>query len=361
MSSSFGYTPTRRRFLFDIAAVSALLTVPGLGLSAQGRPYRMLLNTTYSGPQSWFFNAEDRGLFKQAGLEIAFTEGEGAYTAARRFTELQQFDIAYGDINSLIETVARTPDKAPRAVFAMFNRSPSAVAVGANSTIKTPKDLEGATLYGHGSDVALQTFPVFCQQNGVDASKVNIVPLPEYGGFLEGIKAMLGKEGKHGFFGYVSTMSAALAEERLVPDEWLRFFTYADYTPDLYGSALMVSQRLIDQEPDKVRALVRAINMGVQAVQQDPTKAVSALLKRNADADLFADELRLRRTLEIEMSHPEGAKLGIGAIDTARFERGISQLVSAKSLPRTPKVSEIFTDQFLPPISERVVALAKPA
>ena len=33
-------------------------------------PLRMILNTFYSGPQAWFFLADDNGYFAEAGLTV---------------------------------------------------------------------------------------------------------------------------------------------------------------------------------------------------------------------------------------------------------------------------------------------------
>jgi NitT/TauT family transport system substrate-binding protein len=52
------------------------------------------------------------------------------------------------------------------------------------------------------------------------------------------------------------------------------------------------------------------------------------------------------------MNHPEIAKIGVGNVDVARLQKSIDILVEANSLPRTPKVSEIFTPEFLPPADE---------
>ncbi|MOA62563.1 hypothetical protein D3C78_1880200 [compost metagenome] len=60
------------------------------------------------------------------------------------------------------------------------------------------------------------------------------------------------------------------------------------------------------------------------------------------------------------MAHPEGARLGIGAMDEARLRRLIALLVEVKGLPRTPSVEEVFDAGFLPPEEERIRSLARP-
>lgn len=163
---------TRRQFLH---AASAAPLWPAL---AQPRApgdtrLRMLLNSGFSSVNAWFLLAEDRGYFRDAGLRLAFTDGRGAYTAAGRIAD-EGFDVGYGDVNALVELAATSNARAPVAVYMMFNRSPSAVAVPSDSSVRSPAALAGRHLQGHATDVALQTFPALAASHGVDATRVRI-------------------------------------------------------------------------------------------------------------------------------------------------------------------------------------------
>ena len=100
---------TRRDWLQWSALALGAAAAP---LRAQGRPLKMLLNSGYSGANAFFLVAEDKGYFKDAGIEVAFTPGQGAYTAAERMMK-EGFDIGYGDVSALIETVSREPRQSP--------------------------------------------------------------------------------------------------------------------------------------------------------------------------------------------------------------------------------------------------------
>ena len=244
--------------------------------------------------------------------------------------------------------------RAPIAVYMMFNRSPSVVAVPADSQVRTPADLTGRHLRGHATDVALQTFPVLAAAHGVDATKVRITTSEAgMGGLVTG---MLAGE-CDGTFGYDSTITAALVTAG-IPTDRVRFLSFATLTPDLYGSALMVSRRLVQQQPEVVRALVRAVNRGVAAVVADNDAALSATARRVPTAHAAAERARLDHTLRGDMGHAEGARLGIGAVDERRLARGIAALCRAKALPRVPAVNEVFAAQFMVPAADRITTLA---
>lgn len=317
-------------------------------------PYRMLLNSGYSGAQCWFHLAAQRGYLREEKIRLDFTPGTGAYTCAPRIVP-ENFDIGYGDINSLIEVVARNkPGEAPIAVFAMFNSTPATIAVAKNGRVQSINDLEGKRLLGHASDVALQLFPVFAQLNDIDATTIRINASPK--GWEENIQELLSGR-QDGLFGYVSTITTAFERSKLDLNK-IRFINFNETLPDFYGSALMVSPKFLKEKPHVVAGLVRAINRGVVDSLKDPEAGIYASARKDPSMNKASEMKRLQVTLSHEMSHAEGKQIGIGDVDDQRLSRAILMLTKSKGLPRTPSVSEIFTRKFLPPLADRVTTLA---
>jgi len=345
---------SRRSVLAAAAGLGCLSVGPKAATQGNGTRVRLLLNTSFSGPQAWFLLADDLGYFRREGIELEMTPGSGAYTAAPRVAA-GSFDFGYGDINALIEVAARDPERAPVAVFVAFNASPSTVAVDADGPVKVPKDLEGRMVIGHDSDVALRTFGAFCKTNGVDRDRVRI---GSGGGMAGMIEQMLGSSEVHGVFGYVSTLEAAIAAAKPELARRVRYLKYAELVPDLYGSALFAARRMIKDDPGTVRGMVSAFNRGLVALIRDINAGLDAVLKRSL-ANRAVEALRLKTTLEIEMAHAEGKRLGIGDVDDARFSRGLALIAETNRLPRTPSARDVFMRDFLPPLSERVTSLAR--
>lgn len=338
---------TRRQWLEAALAAPLAVTRPA---PAQP-PLRLLLNSGYSSVNSWFTLADDRGYFRDAGVQLDYTVGRGAYTAAGRMAD-EGFDVGYGDINALVELVATTPERAPVAVYVLFNRSPSVIAVAATSSIREPRDLTGRHVRGHATDVALQTFPALASAAGIEVSAVRIST--SEAGMRDLVEAMLAGE-SDGVFGYDSTITAALVGAG-VPLDRVRFLPYRTLVPDLYGSALMVSKRLARDQSAVVAALVRAVNRGVAAVIADGDAAVAAARRRDPSLVAAAEQARLARTLAGEMGHAEGVRLGLGGVDRQRFAAGVRLLCTAKGL-RVPAVHEVLSDAFPVPAAERVTTL----
>jgi NitT/TauT family transport system substrate-binding protein len=306
---------------------------------------KMVLNWKYQGPQGWFFLADDRGYFKAEGLEMVIDQGNGS-GAGVPLVANGAYDIAFGDLNALIELAAKKPDDAPIAVYVMYNRPPFTVAVKADSSIKSPKDFEGKTLGGAANDGALKLFPAFCKIAKIDCDKVKITNMQP------NLREQMLMQGQvDGVFGYVNTIRFS-AKLMGVDDSKLRYINYGDYGMDLYSNAIIVSKKLVKDKPEAVKGLVRAINKGLEDALKDPAAAVAAVAKREPLIQIPVERERFDATLKDEMNHPEIATIGLGNVDVDQLKKSIDILVMAENLPRAPAVAEIFTPAFLPPSSE---------
>src|SRR5215831_2853091 len=241
-----------------LALVSAIaFAAPFATPAAAQTRLKMVLNWKYQGPQGWFFIAEDKGYFKQEGLEIQIDQGDGSATPIPRVAS-GTYDIGFGDINALIEFAARKPEEAPIAVYVMYNRPPFTISVKADSPIKTAKDLEGKTLGGAANDGALKLFPAFAKLAKIDESKITIT------NFQPNLcEQMLMRGQADGVFGYVNTIRFSAKLSGIDPDKEIRWINYGDYGMDLYSNALIFSKKFVKENPNAVKGFLRAINKAV--------------------------------------------------------------------------------------------------
>lgn len=321
-------------------------------------PIKFLINSdTFTGANLWFLMADELGYFKEAGFEVDYGMGAGAFTAAPRLSR-EKFDFAYGDVNSNIEVAAKRPGKAGVGVYMMFNGSPSAIVLPANSKINSPKDLEGKKITAHKTDVGKQTFEQFVKATGIDDS--NITFSDEFGEW-DIMFDQLDKGETDALFGYVSTTTQAVESTGQKVEDRLKYLKYTDYVPYMYGSNLMASQDMIKNHPEDVKKMVAAIDKAVKAVVADPDAAIEVLMKKypNWDADKKAAEKeRYIKTITIEMGNQEAvAKDGVGGIDKERMQKSIDEAYTARKLPRKPELIEVFDESFLPPVEERLKVL----
>jgi NitT/TauT family transport system substrate-binding protein len=320
----------------------------GFAAAAQAQTkIRMVLNWKYEGPQGMFFLADDRGYFKQEGLDVSFDQGNGSGAAVPQVAN-GAYDMGFGDINALVELAAKKPDDAPVGVFMLYNRPPFTVAVKADSPIKTPADFVGRKLGGAANDGALKLFPALCSAAKIDCTKVEIVNMQP------SLREQMLMQGQvDGVFGYVTTIRFSAKLSGIDPDKQIRFIKFEDYGMDLYSNGIIVARKFVKEHPEAVKGFLRALNHGIKDAIADPQAAIDAVVKREPLIKPAIERARLDATMADEMSHPEIAKIGIGDISDDRMAKAIDILVKSKELPRTPAVSEIFDRSFLPPASER--------
>jgi NitT/TauT family transport system substrate-binding protein len=312
---------------------------------------KLVLNWKYEGPQGMFFLAQDRGYFKQAGLDVTFDQGNGSGAAVPQVAN-GAYDMGFGDINALIELAAKKPDEAPIGVFMLYNRPPFTVAVKADSPIKTPADFVGRKLGGAANDGALKLFPALCATAKIDCAKVEIVNMQP------SLREQMLMQGQvDGVFGYVTTIRFSARLIGVDPDKDLRFIKFGDYGMDLYSNAIIVSRKFAKEHPEAVKGFLAALNHGIKDAMADRQAAIDAVSAREPLIKPAIERARLDATLADEMTHPEIARIGIGDISDERMAKAINILVQAKELPRTPTVGEIFDRSFLPPAGERPTAI----
>jgi NitT/TauT family transport system substrate-binding protein len=334
-----------RSALLALTGALALSSFAAAPAAAQTTKIKLVLNWKYQGPQGMFFVAEDKGYFKQEGLEVTLDQGNGS-GAAVPLVANGTYDVGFGDINALIELAAKKPEDAPIAVYVMFNQPPFTVAVKSGSPIKTPKDFEGKTLGGAANDGALKLFPALCKLAKIDCTKVKVTNMQP------NLREQMLMQGQvDGVFGYVNTIRFS-AKLMGVEESQLRFINYGDYGMDLYSNAIIVSKKLVKENPKAVAGLVRAINRGLVDSLKDIDASVAAVAKREALIKIPVEKERFIQTLKDEMNHPEIARIGLGNVDQERLKKSIAILVDANGLPRTPAVSEIFTPAFLPDVKD---------
>jgi NitT/TauT family transport system substrate-binding protein len=343
---------SRRDILTTFCATSMAAVLPA---HAQTKHVKLLLNTSLSGPVSFFLLAEDRGYLKEAGLSVAFSSGGGAAVVVPQVRH-GSYDAGYGDMSALIERIARSPkNEGPVAVYTTFNMVPFTIAVAARGPIHKPSDLEGRKLIGHPVDAALITFDMFAKATKIDATKIRVERASS--GMGSQVSDMFNGSGADGVFGFVNTIIASMTPLGIKAED-LRFMNYSDYLPDMYGNSLFVTREFYRDNSASIAGMVRAFNRGLKDTTVDPSLAIEALQRRTG----VRPEIDLRRlvgTLQIEMAHPEGARIGIGDMDDGRLKRLIDLIVETKKLPRTPAVSEVFDRSFLPPPNERIKSLGR--
>ena len=314
---------------------------------AQETTIKFTLGWKTQGSDAAFFYAQDKGYFKEEGLNVIIDQGEGSGATVTRIMS-GAWDAGFGDVNAIIQNASTRPQDAPVMVYMIWNQPPFAIVAKNGSGINTIKDFEGHTLGGAQGTPTTRMLPVFIKKNKLDGDKVkvtNMAPNLQEPMLIKGdIDAAL-------VFNITSYFNLVL--NRQDPDKDYKWFSFGDYGMDLYSNGVIVSQKMIQSNPKAVAGLVRAINKGMIAIAKDQNAGMASVANFDNLVNIPVEKRRLQYSFEKLIVSPEMQEIGVGDIKDDRMARNIGFIVEGYDLKRTPTPGEVFSRAFLPPRSER--------
>jgi NitT/TauT family transport system substrate-binding protein len=121
----------------------------------------------------------------------------------------------------------------------------------------------------------------------------------------------------------------------------------------LYGNVVMVSPKMMAENPEAVRRFLRALTRSIKDVVKSPDGAIDSVIKRNDVAKREVELERLKMTLDMNVATPWAKANGVGGIDTARWAAALDQIGLTFQFKDKVKAGAAFVDTFLPAAAER--------
>lgn len=341
-------TYVSRRSLMAAAAIGAFTLSTALPAQADIK-VRYSMDWAWQGPQSTALLAQKLGYFADEGIDIEMSRGFGS---SRVPVDLAAgtYDMGQGDMSAVIKFNAENPDSDVINVAVLYDATPLVAVVKADGGIEEPKDFEGRTLAAPDFDAGRQLFPVFAAATGIDAGTVNWMSVkPELR------EPMLAQGEADGITGFITSSKFGLKALGLEEGKDVKIFRYGDFGVDLYSTGIHTTRTFADANPQAVTGVIRAMIKGVQAAMADPDAAMAALKEHEPLTDTALERERLVLSFE-ELVTTENTKAnGISAVDPERMLRAIRSVEAAYGLEPRLEVADVFTADYLPPASERML------
>ncbi|MBG9544750.1 ABC transporter substrate-binding protein [Cytobacillus firmus] len=270
-----------------IAVISAMLLLSGCAGSGQDaktgnedpgskqelKEVTVVLDWTPNTNHTGLYAAKEKGYFKEEGLDVEIImPGEAG---ADQLTASGKADFGVSYQESITE--ARVQGVPLVSIAAVIQHNTSGFASPAEKNIKSPKDFEGKTYGGWGAPVEKSVIDSLMKKENADADKVSIVNMGD-ADFFTAVKRDI--DFAWIYYGWTG-VEAELRGEKI------NMVYLTDYSEklDYYTPVLATSEKMIEDEPETVKAFVNAAAKGYEFAIGQPEEAADILLKNAPDLD----------------------------------------------------------------------------
>jgi NitT/TauT family transport system substrate-binding protein len=325
------------------AMLATALTAPLLAFAQT--PIKFQLDWRFEGPAALFLAPAAKGYFKEAKLDVTIDAGNGSGGTVTRVAS-GTYDMGFADLAALMEFHANNPDAAnkPVAVMMVYNNTPAAVLSLKKNGIAKPADLVGKKLGAPVFDAGRRGFPIFAKANNLSAVTWTSMdpPLRETMLVRGDVDAITG-------FSFTSLLNL---EARGIKTEEIVVLPYASHGVKLYGNVIIASPKLLKENPEAVKAFLRAFARGAKEVMANPDPSIEFVKARDGIINVDLEKRRLRMAIDAVIASPDARAEGFGQVVPGRLSLMASQVSDAFTTKTRVDAAAVWTDAFLPPKAE---------
>lgn len=339
----------RRSLLRAGTAAGLLAATPFVRAQGTLQKFKFNLGWKVEATAAGFLLAQQRGYYKDAGLDVAIDTGNGS-AAAISLVGSGAYDAASADLATMVEFNVNNPDAGLKAVAIQYDLNPNAILVRKDGPIARPADLAGKTLLGQPFNASRKLFPAFAKAQGFDASGVKWENVTPDIGDTRFVKGDFDGAGYFYFTGLLNLKARGMGLDQV------RTFRFSDYGLKSYGNGLVANAKSMEQA-EAMKAFVKATTRGWVEAIADPRAGAAAVKAREPLAQEALEHERLQLIVDGSMKTAGTRAHGWGAATAERLQATIDETVAAFGLKSSPSVAQIWTDRFLPTAAERALKL----
>jgi NitT/TauT family transport system substrate-binding protein len=280
-----------------------------------------------------FYVAQERGYFRDAGLDVSFQHGIETDLLKLVGTDELRYMIGSGEEVIL----GRSQGLPVTYVMRWYRRFPVVLFAKQAENIRDPKDLEGKHVGLPGLFGASYVgWLALVYASGLDPDAVSLESI----GFTQA--AAISQDQVDAALDYVVNGPVQL---RLAGEE-VTELAISDYV-DLPSNGLITNQQAMQQEPEVVRALVAAALRGLQDTLDNPDEAFQISLKYVPEA-VGAQEDVSRAIFDESLKLWQAPAEQLGVSDPVAWEKAAAFMKEMGLIQTDVTVSDLYSNDFLP-------------
>lgn len=324
------------RWLLVIFLLIALLSTAACGGATKKdlTSLKVMLDWVPNTNHTGIFVAQEKGYFKEAGLDVQIIQPGEVYPEAAVASGAADFGVSYQES----VTLARAENVPIVSIAAIIQHNTSGFASSADLKVTDPAGFEGLRYGSFGSPFESPTLKVLMQSAGADFDKLKIVDI----GYNDPLALISQKKIDMAwiFYGW----QGITAQQQGINLNIVMMKDYFNVIPDYYTPVVIASEKTIKARPEVARAFLKALSRGYQFAIQQPDEAASILL--GAAPELDSNLVKASQQWISPYYQADAPRWG--EQKQSIWQNYIDWEVQHSILKSTISSSAAFTNQFLP-------------
>lgn len=266
-----------KKWMYIISSVFLLTACSGGGNTSEQKEglkkISVVLDWTPNTNHTGLYVAKEKGYFEEQGLDVDIILPGEAGADQLVASGKAEFGVGYQES----VTQARVQDVPLVSIAAVIQHNTSGFASPKDKGITTPKDFEGKSYGGWGSPVEKAVMTSIMKQENADVEKVDFVNMGDTD-FFTAVKRDV--DFAWIYYGWTGIEAELRGEE-------LNMMYVKDYSEklDYYTPVLTTNEKMINKDPETVKAFLAASSKGYEFAIDNPKEAGEILLGAAPDLD----------------------------------------------------------------------------
>ncbi|WP_422659550.1 ABC transporter substrate-binding protein [Paenibacillus sp. EC2-1] len=296
------------------------------------REVQLMLDWSANTNHTGLFAARDLGYYEEEGLDVKIVQPGAGGSDALVASGKADFGVSYQEG----VTLARTQGVPLVSIAAVIQHNTSGFAAPVDRNIKKAADFEGKAYGGWGSPVEEAVMKSIMEQDNADVNKVKIINMGD-ADYFTAVKRDID-------FAWIFYAWTGI-EAKLRGDD-LDMIYVKDYSEalDYYTPVLVTNEKMIKEDPELVKAFMRATAKGYDYAIKQPEEAAALLSKAVPELD---KELVLESQKWLSPRYQDDAARW-GEQKESVWKGYADWMFERKLLDKELEVNSAFTNEFLP-------------
>jgi ABC-type nitrate/sulfonate/bicarbonate transport system substrate-binding protein len=333
----------RRTVLRGIAAGTIAAPLVLRHVNAQGlRKVTFTLSWLPEGFFAWAFVAKAKGFWKEQGLDVTISRGNGSIPAAQAIAA-KQFD--FGVSNSSAVVLLASQNLELKSLGMVDYESSMGVGILDETPIHVPKDFEGKKVAQTLASSDAAFFKPFAAANGVNIDAVQLLNMDA----RVRNQALVEKK-VDAITGFASSIIASIAASGTK----VRLMMYSDYGVSVYGDlVLLTTPDRVEKEPELCQQMADGLFGGLKFSLTNAAESEEIFLEQVPETKLASHGrefahlgMAVQRFNILASQDPQ--KNGLGWVDMDKLAGAAGFIMKYQAAPeaKTPDLAALFTNQF---------------